>query len=222
MKYLFVGILFLGIAVTISPVLAERTSVIQPTAQMTNGVVYFDGTNVNNNQNFIFTGTKLGIGSTSPFALFSILDSIVNPSSAIFTIASSTAAGNSTSTLFNIANTGQVTQGGNVPTIATSTGAGTFSNASVLGTPQFQTVTVTTGSLPVANATIATVTLPSNCPTRIIPVFTPANASSTQIATSSQSVYATSTTQNTYSFVSGYQVLNGSTTLIWNVFTGCY
>lgn len=221
---LFIAVLLLVIILGIGSkvTIAARTSVVQPTAQTTNGVMYFDGTNVNNGAFLTFVGNNLGIGTTTPWGLLSVLDAPANINSTAFVIASSTSAF-ATTTLFQVKSSGQIVQGGIVPTIATSTGAGVpNATSTIVGNGNFQTITITSGSAPVANATIATITLPSACPTAIVPVFSPGNASSSQIATSTKAIVASSTSASTYILQSGNTGLIATTSYIWNVFSGCY
>lgn len=164
---------------------------------------------------------KFGIGTTTPFASLSILGKHFDTdvTSPYVVVASSTPT--ATTTVFQIGRSGQITQGGRVPTIATSTGSGTGSvPVTVSGVANFVNLNITTGSAPAQNATIATVTLPEACPAATVPVLSPANTKAA--ATSTAGVYASSTGATTFVVNSGGTSLTASANYIFNVHVGCY
>src|SRR5262249_16184417 len=98
----------------------------------TNGVFYFDGTRHTNSANFIFTGTAIGLGTTSPSALIDISNNTVNGTTTIFRIASSTAS--ATTTLFSISNTGAITQNTITSALVAADNTGKLIASSTIGT----------------------------------------------------------------------------------------
>lgn len=74
------------------------------TGGVTNGVEYYDGTRITNGTGLIFNGTKLGIGSTTPFANLSVSAAAGLATASLFQIASTTNAN-----LFSINAAGGIT-----------------------------------------------------------------------------------------------------------------
>ncbi len=177
-------------------------------------------TNASNGSGGQVQGT-FGISSSSPSATLTIsvlsTESSSTVNSPIITVASSTAT--ATTTLFQLARSGQISQGGILPTVATSTGAGAGSAPVIIvGNPNDITFNLTTGTAPSASATIGTFTLPTACATGNIPEIDPANVK----AIAAAAVYASSTAANTFVVVASSTALVASTNYIWNIHIGCY
>lgn len=103
------------------------------------------------------------------------------------------------------------------PTIATGASAGSSPTASVTGTDLSGTITVTTGTSPTANGTIATLTY--NRPFSVAPrvVLTPANAAANALS-GGKKVYVpqASVTTSACPLAVGATALDASTQYVWN------
>lgn len=98
------------LAIGIQTVSAARTQVLVPTATVTNGVMYYDGTQSTNLSTFIFNPTTvaLGVGSSTPWALLSVTNTLSTAANTpLFVVASST-NGTATTTAFIILPSGNI------------------------------------------------------------------------------------------------------------------
>ena len=104
------------------------------TSQTTNGVNYFNGTSITSGTGLTFDGTKLGVGTTSPYAKLSVVGEIVGAYFTGTTTATSSLGGGLLATRLNT--TGTSTMAGIELTsgcFRDSSGACIVSNASGLG-----------------------------------------------------------------------------------------
>jgi hypothetical protein len=99
------------------------------------------------------------------------------------------------------------------PTIAAGAGAGTSPTVSIAGTDQSGVITVTTGTLPTASATVATITYNFAYPNATYPVLMPAN-SSTALLSGATMVFTTGGT-TTFVITGGTTGLTAATTYSW-------
>lgn len=156
----------------------------------------------------------VGDGTTTPKAQFTINGQLgMN----LLQIATST-----NQNIFNVYSSGQLEVGGLPPTVATSTGSGTGSVPVTLkGSATDFNFNIITGTTPSgSNATIATFTMPSTCPTQTVPEFSDANKNTDALAVVSV-VFASSTSATQFVLVSGATGLAAATNYIWNVHVGC-
>lgn len=149
----------------------------------------------------------VGIGTSTPTAKLSVEGDAGSPA---FLVASSTGG-----TQFRIGQTGLQLNGGELPTIATSTGAGTTSSASITGAQNGGSIVLTTGVTTEASSTLFTVTLGEACSLKISPMLFPANINSSGLSGSNM-VYASGTSGTKWSLFSGLSALATSTVYQWN------
>lgn len=149
-----------------------------------------------------------GIGSTTPAAKLGVTG-LAGGTIPLFLVASSTNV-----PMFKIARTGLQSTGGEAPTVATSTGAGT-GVATLVGVQNGGSITLVTGAAPSTSAVVMTVTLKEACPTAIVPVIYPANATTAALSGTSM-VFATGTSATTWTINSNTVALVGATTYQWN------
>ena len=100
------------------------------------------------------------------------------------------------------------------PTIAAGAGAGTSPTVSVTGTDNSGQITITTGTSPIAAATIATITFASTYLNTPYVVISPANANAAALYNTTRVYAASSTTAIT--LTAGSAALTASTQYIWN------
>lgn len=108
---------------------------------------------------------------------------------------------------------------GDAPSVSPSTGAGSSPSIGAVGTTDGGVLTLTTGSSPSANATIATVSFEAlsgafSFPHGCSVVLFPANRTAAGL-TGAQAVFATGSAGN-WTFTSGTTALAASTTYVWN------
>lgn len=162
---------------------------------------------------------SIGVGTSSPGAQFSISRNKNDTKTYIMQVSSTTIA-NATTTLYQMFYSGMNQWGGTAPTVATGTGAGSFSTANIYKGPLAFTLTVNTGTSPSVNATIATITLPQSCDNKPLIIYSPANKAAAQLGVAS-STYATSTAANTFTITSGDVALQASVPYVWSVMAPC-
>lgn len=115
------------------------------TSQTTNGVNYFNGTSITSGTGLTFDGTKLGVGTTSPYAKLSVVGEIVGAYFTGTTTATSTLGGGLQTTALNvISSTASSTFGNGINLSAgcfaitgTCIGGGSSSAAGGTGAVQF-------------------------------------------------------------------------------------
>lgn len=78
------------------------------TGGVTNGVEFYNGSTLTNNAGLTYSGTLLGVGTTSPAGVLSVFETPTNANLNAFIIGSSTSAF-ATTTLFTVSNTGVTT-----------------------------------------------------------------------------------------------------------------
>lgn len=155
---------------------------------------------------------NVGIGTTTSPAKLNIIGTTGTSDSFIVSSSSNAA-------YFKIGYTGQVVNGGITPTIATSTGAGSTSTASIVGTDNGGEITVNTSVIPTAGALIATVTYSKACPNDSYPILFPANAV-TALLSGVTMVYSTGGT-TTFTITAGSTALTALSTYVWNYHVMC-
>jgi hypothetical protein len=101
------------------------------------------------------------------------------------------------------------------PTAAVNGGAGTGASVSIIGTDLGFKITLTSGTLPTAAATILTVTFNGSYSSAPHCQFSPSNANAAQLSGTS-SVYCTATT-TTFVLNAGTVALGASTLYVWEV-----
>ena len=103
--------------------------------------------------------------------------------------------------------------GGSAPTISVGTGAGTSPTVSISGTDLAFKITLTTGTLPTASATVCTVTFNTAYTASPHPHLTPASANAALL--SGVTMVWPSATTTTYALNSGTTGLTAATTYVW-------
>lgn len=104
---------------------------------------------------------------------------------------------------------------GNTPTIAAGTGAGTSPTVSVVGTDTAGTITITTGTSPTANATIATITFAGGAYNSAPYVsLTPSNKAAATLSGANMPFPSSTTT--TFVLTSSTTALTAATTYTFN------
>jgi hypothetical protein len=162
---------------------------------------------------YINTGSGLAIGSTTAAGMFFIQGTTTLGT---LTIASSTGVNT-----FVIGRSGLMTNGGETPTIATSTGDGTTGGTATLtGGQNAGTIRLNTGTAPGTSATIVTITLKESCPNAPVPVIYPGDATTATLSGTSM-VNATGTSATTWTLNSNTVALVGATTYQWNYIVSC-
>jgi hypothetical protein len=152
----------------------------------------------------MFLKGNLGIGTTT--------------STYNFIVSSTT---NNGSLLFGIKNDGAIVYGGNTPTVATSSGAGATTTASIVGNENAGLLTVTTGCTSTCPSLgqILIVTNPSSCPNGSSIILYPANTPASAAGTSAPSA---SSTVNTWMMSYNNISLTRNVTYMWNYHFDCY
>ena len=169
---------------------------------------------------------RIGVGTTSPFSLFSIFNSTTTNANgalqALFSIGSST-NGLATSSYLTVASTGGIIQGGSGSTIAAGTGAGTSPTlVAIAGNANAGFIQITTGTTPTAAATVATITLPNmTCSKDIYTVITPGNSTTAGLSGTSMVFASSSGSKTSWVITSNSIAILGATAYAWNYHTNC-
>lgn len=176
-------------------------------------------------------GTVTSVGMTVPTALLSVSPASVTtsgtfavslPTQSANTVFSGPSASPSATPTFRLLAAADlpkqpsITTSGTVPTIAVGAGAGSGGSAAISSTATnlAGTVSITTGTIPVGSATLATITYNgSGFPNGSIVVISPANASTAALSGTSAVIALGTTT--TIVFTSGTVAL-GAGTFSWN------
>lgn len=109
---------------------------------------------------------------------------------------------------------GNILFAGSVPTIGAGTGAGTGSTTSIAGVDNGGIITITTGTLPIGSATVATITFANSFPNGASIILYPGNSAAALLSLSGN-IFAVIAASN-FVIQSGTTALVGSTTYKWN------